>query len=203
MTVICKCRVCGLEFGMTGLIGGSANIVMKGNSTTCLKCGALADILDGTYKMRDSRIEEISGPALTIEIARRLGVIVDKAKRQPDLLASELVAEIADVSPELAAKIAKRGWGIWALLLLLIWLIKSVELNVSLDVNRLIDQLEVMEQKSESVDTNFNEYPIPEDAIIDSSATQTIVAAPIGLLPNRKERRRKAMMLKRHKKHNA
>lgn len=196
MTILCKCRVCGFEFAYSGLFGGNANIVMQGSSTSCTRCGSAADILDGTYKIRDSKLEELSGPSLTIQVAQRLGIIVDKAKQDKGISAAEIVAEIADVSPELAEKIATRGWGVWALLLLLIWLIKSVELNVALDMNRLIDQIQGIEH-SDVTKTDFDEYPIPDEAIINKPKSQTIVAGPKATSPNRKERRRTASLQKR------
>lgn len=191
MTVLGKCRNCGSEFSIGGLIGGSVNVVMQGCGTACRACGGAADILDGTYTIRDNLLMGLSGPKVTLEVARRLGAIVEKARDNASFNATDVIAEIADVSPELADKIKNRGLGIWALLLLLIWLIKSVELNITLDLNKLIEQTQGHDQ-NHVPDRGFEEYPIPQDAIIVTDSYPAIAVNKISTSPNRKERRRRA-----------
>jgi hypothetical protein len=200
MTVLGKCRNCKAEFSIGGLIGGSANVVMQGCGTACPACGGVADILDGTYSIRDDRLTGLSGPKLTLEVARRLGAIVEKAKDNNAFNATDIIAEIAEVSPELADKIKSRGLGIWALLLLLIWLIKSVELNVTLDLNRLIEQTQGHEHNN-GPDQGFEAYPIPEDAIVRTHAQPEIATNQNSSSSNRKERRRQASVERKRTKH--
>jgi hypothetical protein len=200
MTVLGKCRSCKAEFSIGGLIGGSANVVMQGCGTACPACGGVADILDGTYAIRDDRLTGLSGPKLTLEVARRLRAIVEKAKDNAAFSATDIIAEIADVSPELADKIKSRGLGIWALLLLLIWLIKSVELNISLDLNRLIEQTQGHEH-NHVPNQDFDAYPIPEDAVIMTHAQPKIAINQTSSPKNRKERRRHAAIERKRTKH--
>jgi hypothetical protein len=189
MTVLGKCRDCKAEFPIGGVFGGSGNVVMEGCCTTCPTCGGITDILDGSYLIRDSQLIGLSGPKFTLDVARRLVAIVEKARDNTDFNATDIINEIADVSPELADKIKNRGFGIWALLLLLIWLIKSVELNITLDLNKLIEHTQSYEQ-NHVPDHNFDAYPIPDDTIVKTSVQPKIAMHRRSLPSNRKERRR-------------
>jgi hypothetical protein len=191
MTILGKCRKCKAEFSVGGLIGGTGDVFMEGCRITCPSCASIADILDGAYSIHNDQLTGLSGPKLTLEVARRLGAIVEKAKDNAAFDAKDIIAEIADVSPELADKIKSRGLGIWALLLLLIWLIKSVELNITLDLNTLIEQIQGHEH-NHVPDQDFEAYPIPEDAIVMTRTRPEIAANQTSLSSNRRERRRQA-----------
>ena len=199
MTVVCKCQSCGFEFIQSQLFGGSAKVTITGSGTNCIKCGGFAAILDGTYTIQNSTLLAVEGPDITVQVALRLGAIWEKVKEDADISVSEILSEIAGVSPELAAKIGKKGFGVFGILMLLFWLIKSVQLNLTLDINKLIDQAQGYEQNQEMLQQP-EDIPIPEDAIINEPTPPTIAAGSISSTPNRKERRRQVSLAKKRVK---
>lgn len=137
-----KCRnsSCGYLFDTYRVIGGvNANVRISGMGTNCPKCGSMADIGDGTYQVELDQLTLINGPTLTRQMIEQLTRIAKTAKAGVTD-AEALLAEVAEVSPELAAKLRSRGLPLFLIILTLVWLIKSVTINVTVDLNRLIDQ---------------------------------------------------------------
>lgn len=192
---------------MTGLFGGAgiAMVQFTDSKTNCPKCGGPAQIGDGTYRLEDEALTLVAGPPMTWDMIAALKGVVDEAKKHSSTT-DDILASIADISPELAATLkSKFALPAFALILLLIWLIKSVELNVTVDLNRLIDQAwsvanDVPLVQQESFDTDALE--IPDDAIVPADPIQpnplTIAALPsnegdrLAPMPNRKARRQAA-----------
>ena len=95
---------------------------------------------EGVYSTTSGELALDSGPASTRDMMQRLKLIAEKAKAEK-LSADEIIAEIADVNPELAAKLRTRfPLPAFVLLIVLFWIVKSFSLNLSVDVNRLVDQ---------------------------------------------------------------
>ncbi|AMK16919.1 MULTISPECIES: hypothetical protein [Sphingobium] len=164
------CGHCGLQFYSENFIGGSgaSGITLKGNRTNCPRCGGWANLADGIFNLHDDQLELVDGPPLTRAMMAQLRLIAEKAKlKAAD--AEELLAEVAEVSPELAEKIRGRGLPYFVIVLLIIWLIKSVNLNVTVDLNRLIDQAVGAEQ-SEKPDQLFD-IPLPNQPELSPSGS--------------------------------
>lgn len=136
------CRHCGAVFYIDNFIGGpSGGVRLSGITTPCRICGRAANIADGTFNLLDNALYLIDGPPLTRLMIERLKGIAEAAKEKA-ADAEALLAEIADVNPDLAEALRKRGLPYFVITLILIWLFKSVTLNVTVDLNRLIDHAE-------------------------------------------------------------
>lgn len=133
---------CGYVFELTNLFGGSgpiAIIEMRGNSTRCPRCGSSAHMADGVYEYSDGTLKLKHGPPLTRSMINELAAIANGARKKT-IETEELLAEIAGVSPELADKLREHSLSYFVIVLFLVWLIKSVSLDITVDVNKLIDQ---------------------------------------------------------------
>lgn len=137
----CTNPSCGYLFTASGIFGGGLGLSIQliGNGTNCPRCGSIARVGDGLYEFSQNGLSLKEGPALTKEMIARLSAIAQSAKSKA-IEAEELLTEVAEVSPDLAEKLRSKGLLPFVLILILIWLIKSVELNITVDVNRLIDQ---------------------------------------------------------------
>lgn len=192
------CSYCGHVFLAPNLVGGAvgSQFVIKNSATFCERCKHPASIADGYYRMSQTGLVLVNGPTITRHIVDRLAAIANRAREQAKkgtISAEEFLTEISDVSPELAEKLkAKHSLPVVVLVLVLIWLIKGVNLNITVDVNRLIDQA-VEETQHRPVDT------ILEKAINSRSRPEPIRQdqysfgiAATGARPNRKTRRKSA-----------
>ena len=199
MTIFGQCIKCNIAFDID--FGYDGMLQMQNCGTTCPKCGGEADIVDGAYHHKDGELIGVTGSFLGAELAERLKGVIKKAKqKKSDSI--ELLADIADVSPGLAEKLkSKVNFPSLVMILILIWLIKSVELNVTVDVNKLIDQAAgAVGEKSEE-DIDFDRYPLPEEVIVRQQTRPVkapkFTGVPAAQTGNRKERRRLAALQKR------
>jgi hypothetical protein len=96
------CPKCGLIFrsNLFHIAGGARNITLEGNRETCPRCGALAELPDGTFDVIDDTIHVLAASQLTRERLFRLQTILEAAQAGEisDADATEAVAEEA---PEL------------------------------------------------------------------------------------------------------
>ena len=134
------CRRCRKHFLVPNLIGGHGGIlIMRGNTTACPECGGPAEILDGDFELKNDRMIFLGGPPATKVILEGLEQIAAKARAE-DLTAEEILAEVADISPELTKKLTSKKLGPAILILVLLLLVRSCSLDITVDVNELIDQ---------------------------------------------------------------
>ena len=150
-----RCTKCGHTFLTRAISVGSGTLSVSGNKISCPQpgCGGWADIGSGLFLAKAGDITLQHGPPLTHEMIRKLKEIAENAKTRFDkgsIGAEQILSEIADVSPELSKKLrANHSFGVFALILLLLWVVKSVELNVDIDLNHLIDQAYHLSQKED------------------------------------------------------
>lgn len=158
---ICGNPHCAYVFEFQNMFGGpgGSRISLKGNSTRCPKCGSAAAIGDGEYQYSGGTLTLLDGPPLTRAMLERLSDIALAAKRQ-SIEVEQLLAEVADVSPELANTLRSRGLPLFVAVLVLIWLFKSFTLNITVDVNRLIDQ--ALEYSAGKEFTDEIDPPLPD-----------------------------------------
>lgn len=153
------CQGCGYIFETQGLILKNVrNATFTNSGTRCPRCGAPASIADGTYTAKDRTISLVDGPPLTRAIVEQLTKIVEKAKvEQPDV--HDFLAEVAEVSPEFSQALRKYDrYGLHILILLMLFVLKSCDFSVKVDLNQLVDQGWHMAQGE---DPNFHELPKP------------------------------------------
>lgn len=205
MSVVCKCRVCALEFALGSLIGGSGSFHLKGNVTSCSRCGGTADILDGTYTINNSQLVGLTGPTITLQVAQRLRLIAKQAQ-DGQIETHEIVAAIADISPELAKKLATtKITQIGFYIFILIMIVKAVTLDIKIDINRLFDQVIGLAdpQGNYSPPHDLDDVILPQEVIINERSKPTMATIKDNGSPNRKERRRLAAHERRNTKYMA
>lgn len=190
-----QCTKCGHTFLVPNIVGGTGTVDMRGNMTRCPLpgCDGAAKIGDGRYQLEDSQVVGLLAPGATFQMIEKLRDITGRAReraKQGAVEVEELLTEVAEVSPELAKKLrARHGLPIFAIILLLIWLIKSVELNVKVDFNHLVDQVYHISLGEDPESHLEDPLPIPTKPAPMSPPPATSVdrlADP----PNRQARRR-------------
>lgn len=192
----CQNSRCGHVFEFIQFVGGpgAVNVSLTNATTRCPRCGSVAKMGDGTYKYADENFELIDGPLLTRDMVSKLASIAGSA-RSSRSDAGEIIAAIAEVSPELAEKLRSKGLGYFVIVLLLIWIIKSVSLDIKVDLNRLIDQA------SATAEFNGNEgvfdAPLPEISPAPESVQRATWAAQQVAPMSRQVRRQLARQSKK------
>ena len=134
------CGSCGHLF--ESMLGGG---LLIGNRQTCPRCGQYARIADGEFQQIGGEIHMISGShqdRANLNRLKKLRNVAVKAKSEK-IAAHEILAEVADIDPDLARRIAKIGnKRAWLIIALLFFFVRSCELNVSLDLNKAVEQFE-------------------------------------------------------------
>lgn len=196
-----KCSSCGLVFE-TGLIqiALGARATIQDCSVKCPQCGRPAEIGDGTYSNVDDELRLDAGPLSTRALIRELNRIAKNA-RTKHLSADDVLAEIADVSPELATKLKGIGpWPVVGIVLLLFWLVKSVTLDLKVDVNWLIDQawhIAHGQDPDSHLDSPPPQFPEQSPPVQPKTTPFDAPALASHSAPNRRARRRAASEAKR------
>jgi hypothetical protein len=136
-----KCRSCGLVFPATAIGVSNSQVLFRGSKTNCPRCDGVADIGDGVYAEKQGEFELRAGPASSHAMMERLYGLAKRAKEE-DLSAKEILAEVADINPELAKKLEKKPLPVFILLLVILLIVKHFEIkaDISLDINHVIDQ---------------------------------------------------------------
>ena len=137
-----KCPACGLLFesGLINVGQGVVGITFKNVGVSCPRCGSVARVADGTYSSVRETLELISGPKSSRDTFEALRKLAERS-RSENLTAKEIIREMSGISPEFTKKITQgRSWPAVGLILLLIWMIKSVSLDIRIDFNWLVDQ---------------------------------------------------------------
>ncbi len=201
--LLATCQSCGLTFLARGLIGGTLNAHIKNIGTNCVQCGGRAVLHDGVYTIRNNETVNIAGSEITKESFAKLRDLYTKHKsaaQEEKFSATELLAEIAGVSPELAEKLRRtKGMNVAVALLALFWLINSVKLDIKIDLNRLIDQAFSLVEKSSS----------PSNILLDPPPFPTNELPPTKMVgqgrgePSRQARRRQASQERKRRKRGA
>lgn len=186
-----KCRnpACGAIVPFPMMVR-AANVHLSGNTTRCTQCGSIADVVDGHFGADAETLVIKQAPQRTIDIFAELQRIADKAKAEK-LDTAEILAEVAEVSPELADNLRKRGLTSTILVLLLITLVNSCSINVNLDLNKAIEQ--GLQAIYGSVSAPIAAPPAPqprETKPTPDAALPTTTVAMLPAPPSRRARRR-------------
>lgn len=155
------CARCGHVFEAPGIsLKNSRNVTFIGMRTNCPKCGGVALVGDGTYSAKGHNISLDDGPPLTRAIIAQLNVILERAKKEgPDV--HDFLAEVAEVSPEFSQALRKYDrYGLSLLILLMVFVLRSCDVSVNVDFNKLVDQAWHIHQGQ---DPNSHELPIPAE----------------------------------------
>jgi len=103
----------------------------------------MANIIDGTFEVRNDVIAMISGPTLSRTILEQFAALVDKTAKR-ELTTDELRSEAEKLDPvlgEVVAQAAAKRFGIAGLIVLALF-IKSCDFKIDakVDINELFDQ---------------------------------------------------------------
>ncbi len=173
--IIASCSHCGAIFQSRAFrIQGAINLTLSGNKETCPNCGKLADIADGVFDITAQAIRIVSAPDLTREkYARFLALLRQSQKRgvPPDQLEQE--ASAIDERFGEAVSLARSGPA-WIILVLLILWLKSctTDMQVTLDVNELFDQISNIPHVGDSTPTDTPENTREEDSNEDGRSAE-------------------------------
>jgi hypothetical protein len=151
-TLPVHCPHCGALFASRAFgisAGNIQGVTFIGNKETCINCGKMASIVDGTFDVVDGALKLIAGPALTKEVLQKFADLVERAVQSnmgPEEL--ERQAELLDPTlKEFVVEIAKKSSGPAALLILLVLLLRACHFNLDtkvemkVDLNKLWDQV--------------------------------------------------------------
>ena len=156
------CHRCDFAFQNTGIaVEPSSNVKITNSFATCPNCGFKAKLLEGTFDVSpDGRIHMKSGiPPLTRRMLQQFDLLTREAIRQeislPEyaLRASKIHPKLPEVVSKAATKVAQqtkkhaKTVTVGALILALIAQC-SARIEITLDVNQLIDQLQTVESGS-------------------------------------------------------
>lgn len=139
------CPSCGAVFAsrLISISGNVSNLRLSGNKESCPFCGEMADTAEGVFDIAGDFISIISAPHITKQMISELGATVTKAYKEK-ITQEKLAEEIGKIHPSFGDFISKVSKKLFKLaLLIIIGIIGSspVNVNLSIDVNRLIDQL--------------------------------------------------------------
>lgn len=144
MQVPMICKNCGRVSLSAFFIGYPTQIaVLDGNLQNCPHCDANAEIASGVFSFTADAVKVLQAPEITIEMLRRFGVLVVETYAGRSTL-EELQTAAAAIDPKLAAVVAtarSTNYVTAALLILLVGISQCVNINVSLDANKLLEQI--------------------------------------------------------------
>jgi hypothetical protein len=137
------CPRCHTLFVVSNIITASLpRLTISNVRTPCLRCGALANILDGTYRAVNNVLEVIAAPEFTRQMLREFQGLVEQARNQ-NMPFTKLEEAAAAIHPGLGSAIRKMPDARFICVIILSLLLKTCTANVDvhLDVNKLWDQM--------------------------------------------------------------
>ncbi len=142
-----QCSNCKAVFeSKTISISGTVtNLVLENNTERCPYCGGIAKTLDGTFNVVRDAFEVIRAPNLTKEKYSRFASLIEEAQSK-NMKSDELLKRANSIDPELGkavAAIKAVGPKAGVALLILVAVLKtcSFDVNVDVDINKLIGQV--------------------------------------------------------------
>jgi tetrahydromethanopterin S-methyltransferase subunit B len=154
-----KCPSCGLVFQSRMFsIENSVSITLRGNSEPCIACGAQANLINGTFHAVGEHLTVVSAAKDQSSLITELRAVLEQA-RDTDAAHDDVIEAISSRSPALAQFLGQfRGTKIFgALILAIIYLLSRIDVNVNIDmtidVNQLLDRAAEIQQE---VDANAN-----------------------------------------------
>lgn len=96
MNLPVHCPVCGLDFASRAIrIQNSSNITIRNVRETCPRCGAPANVRDGTYSFVGTAISAFRAPGVTRDDIRALSMVLERAGSgdvAPDAVGTQVAA---------------------------------------------------------------------------------------------------------------
>ncbi|MBV1917009.1 MAG: hypothetical protein KUG65_02960 [Sphingomonadaceae bacterium] len=182
------CEHCGASFHLNNFIGGtnSKSILLSGCMTQCPHCGKTANIIEGKFHLQDDQLLFVDGPPLSRAMMTRLQQVIEVSQKK-SLGAEEILVEVAEVSPELAAQLREKGFAATVLVFVLILLMRGCELNITIDINELIDQATELKQAGDS--DQSPDLPPPDRRVVPNVHERSTLAVKSKEISSRQVRR--------------
>jgi hypothetical protein len=162
MSVPVYCPHCGALFSSRAFhFGGNVrNLRLEGNRETCVNCGQLANIVDGTFDISEGVLSLISGPQFTRDVLKAFAELVQRAVNR-EITPAELQEQAEAIDPELGRAVSKvRASSPYALaiLVMIMLTLKNCNFNIDakVDVNKLWDQWTAAAQEEVYVPPSSN-----------------------------------------------
>ncbi len=155
-TIPSHCPSCGAVFASRAYsFENVSGLTLSNNTEPCPNCEGTAYLADGVFDIAGDVVTIISAPKLTKDLLQKLGVAVQNAYKDkskvPELL--ELADSIDPSISKAVKNIVSSNKLSFVGLFLLAMAIKSCSINISLDVNELIDQLKEQPPQSIEIET--------------------------------------------------
>ena len=127
---------------LLGSIDKIKGLTLSENRESCPFCGELADIAEGVFDVAGSTLSVITAPRVTKEMLAALGDAVRSAY-ETDKSAEELAAEVERIDPAFGDLVREAGGGklFRTALLLILAAIATCDVDITLDLNELVDQV--------------------------------------------------------------
>ena len=137
------CKRCGASFPSAFAFENSTNITVSGLTQTCPFCGFDADIFDGTFNVTGNAIELLKSGEISDAMLSQFGRIAKQARKE-NTSVDTFADQAETIHPKLGefVKQSKGKISFATLLIIIIFLsVKSCSIDISLDANKVIDQL--------------------------------------------------------------
>jgi hypothetical protein len=139
-----SCPHCGALFASRAfhITGNVQRLLLSGNRETCPYCGNMAHVADGLFNVAKNVLSVVAAPNITKQMLAAFEAAVRKAyteKTPPE----QLAREVEKIDPTFGDAFRKAGKNnLYAVsLVFALFAIKSCNLDIKLDANRLIEQL--------------------------------------------------------------
>lgn len=160
------CKQCGAAFASAIAINSNAkHATISGVTQRCPHCGNDADVLDGTFNVAGNVIKIVRSNELTVDMLKRLGELAKQA-RSKNKTVETFAKEAEEIHPALGPLVRQSVGKVpfaTILLILVLLAVKSCSVDISLDANKLIDQM-----STQSPDSIIQEF----DKLKDETGTE-------------------------------
>ncbi|MCV0395900.1 MAG: zinc ribbon domain-containing protein [Rhizobiaceae bacterium] len=171
------CPHCGNLFASRAIriSGNVRNLTLKGCRETCPRCGQMATMVNGVFDAADGVLTEIKASNFARPVLEEFAALLARTQLQ-QVSQGDLETQAAEIDPKLGKLVAAmggKGIGVLGAVLLVIMIVLqrcNFNLDVAVDMNRLVDQaVEYLEEHEEpglrdvGQDTESNHQPTDAD----------------------------------------
>ncbi len=108
-TIPTYCESCGhIWSGNEVAIGAGASVSMRGNKTTCPKCGEMTPMLDGHFKVKDGLLLLEGGPQISFDKLEKIKSVLREFDSGEDVEKAENAVDQVEEEPGIMKKV--KNW---------------------------------------------------------------------------------------------
>jgi hypothetical protein len=219
MNIPAKCKSCGYNYTSNSIhIENSFGVTLSGNTETCPRCGARAQLQSGTYDFVGDVISAFRAPGMSREKISTLKALAEKAKNG-EITAEDAVENANKIDPAIQRMLKTaqdRGITIGDLLTLITLIFAFwTHWSSNADVQAALGEAQRMNETTlKQLSATEKQREISEKILLElgrlNAAAQTEEAkkqklqqapkeTPVSVRPNRKERRKAAAIARKKK----